>query len=145
MDIKTISGDDLPPGLRDALLSHVLRGAGERKMRPARLADLQGLLTGLGQPKFEIGDIVVLRKWAHRMFKWPTADDKCIVTQVLDTPYRRGDVGTAESAKRCDFALAFVDADGDVIEYLHDSRMFEKVASIYDPIVLPDGEVLPTC
>jgi len=31
-----------------------------------------------------------------------------------------------------------------VLEFLHDSRMFEKVGSIYDPITLPDGEVLPT-
>src|SRR3546814_358795 len=116
---------------------------GPMRLRPAKLADLQGLLEGTHQKKFEIGDIVTLRPWAHGRYKWPQEGDRCIVTQVLDAPRRAGEDGSAMESRPKDIALAFLDPDGDVMEYLHDSRMFQKVGSIYDPVTLPDGEQLP--
>lgn len=114
----------------------------EPKFRPALLADVRGLLEAATQSKFKIGDIVQLRPFAKDHFKWPTADDRCVVTQVLETPYRGGEAGTPETAKCGDIALAFVSPTGLLVEYLHDSRMFEKVGSIYDPIE-HNGETLP--
>lgn len=145
--LMELLGDALPPGAKiDGV--HVVgipRGGKGPDIRPATLAFLQGLLKGTVQPKFEIGDIVVLREWAaERYFKWPKAGDRCIVTQVLAVPYRSGDYGSAVAGRPQDIALAFVDSDGDLIEYLHDSRMFEKVGSIYDPVTTADGEKLAT-
>ncbi len=114
----------------------------EPKFRPALLADVRGLLEATTQPKFKIGDIVQLRPFAQNLFKWPTADDRCIVTQALETPYRGGEDGTPEPAKCGDITLAFVAPTGVLVEYLHDSRMFVKVGSIYDPIE-HNGETLP--
>lgn len=116
------------------------RGRPEVSLKAASLANLQGLLEGSRQPKFEIGDIVVLRPWAHNRFKWPKADERCIVTQALAAPVHSGDDGTPAEGKPKDIALAFIDSDGDVLEFLHDSRMFMRVGSIYDPVRLPDGE-----
>lgn len=141
MDIKVI-GDDLPEGLKEAL-SGMLRSEGEIP-RPATLAHIQDLLKGDAQPKLQVGDKVKLRPSFVKLFKFPSDDDVCIVTQVLDTPYREGNPGTAVLGRRNDMAIAFVDSDGDVLEFLHDSRMFEKVGSIYDPLTLPNGEVVPT-
>lgn len=141
MDIKVI-GDDLPEGLKEAL-SGMLRSKGEIP-RPATLAHIQDLLKGAGQPKLEIGDKVKLRPSFATHFKFPNADDICIVTQLLDTPYREGDASTAKAARQSDIALAFVDSSGELFEVLYDSRMFEKVGSIYDPLTLPNGEVVPT-
>lgn len=141
MEINLVGGGSLPPELLKMLGGG---GGDDITMRPARLADLQGLLTGDAQPKLQVGDIVVLREFAKNRFKWPTNDDRCIVTQVLDVPFRGGEPGTALPGRRHDFALAFKDDDGDILEFLHDSRMFERVGSIYDPVTLPNGEVLPT-
>lgn len=144
MDIKTIDGDDLPDEVKKALMAHIMGGGGKDHMRPARLADLQGLLEGTHQPRFEVGDIVQLRPFAKGRFKWPTEDDRCIVTQVLDTPYRTGEPGTFRPAVSHNIALAFVDEDDDdLMEFLHDSRLFVKVGSIYDPITLANGEAVP--
>jgi len=141
MTIKEISGDDLPPGLREALIGH-LTGDKEPRFKAANLANIQGLLEGRVQPKFEVGDIVTLRPWAFNLHKWPKEGDKCIVTQVLDEPIRFGEAATMKIAEPLSIAIAFVDSDGDVCEYLYDARRFIKVGSIYDPVTLPDGETV---
>src|SRR3546814_3149329 len=68
--LKRILGDALPPGvnIEGVKVMGVPAGAlkGPMRLRPAKLADLQGLLEGTHQKKFEIGDIVTLRPWAHR-------------------------------------------------------------------------------
>lgn len=136
----------LPPGVSVEDVHVIERPAsGKRRYpRPALLADLRGLLVGAVQKKFELGDIVVLRAWAEPHMKFPKIGERCIVTQVLDAPYRGGEAGTCLPGIPHDIALAFIDPDGDVFEYLYDSRMFEKVGSIYDPVTTTDGEVLPT-
>jgi len=98
-------------------------------MMPADAEQLNGLLEGARAAPLAVGDVVRLRPWAHGRFKWPRADDRCIVTQVLPVPYRHGDNGTPQPASPSDIALAFVDGDGDILEFLHDRRMFEKVGS----------------
>ncbi|MEY9435560.1 hypothetical protein [Bradyrhizobium elkanii] len=108
---------------------------------PATLAQVRHLLEGDKQ-RFVVGDIVQLHESAANLYHWPKADDRCIVTQVLDTPYRSGESGTPQPAKRSDFAIAFVAPDGELLEFLHDSRQFKKVGSIYDPIE-HNGETLP--
>lgn len=137
-------GVDLPGEVREALargdasisVQSIPIGGGHSPdcscstMMPADAEQLAGLLAGARAAPFQVGDVVRLRPWARGRFKWPRDDDRCIVTQVLDTPYRHGDSGTSTPAKACDIALAFADGDGDVLEYLHDRRMFEKVGSI---------------
>lgn len=144
--LKELLGGALPPGveINDVQVIGIPSRKKEPSFRPATLASLQGLLKGAYQPKFEIGDIVVLREWAENRFKWPEAGDRCIVTQVLAVPYRSGENGTAESGRPHDMALAFIDPDGHVVEFLHDSRMFKKVGSVHDPVTLSNGETLPT-
>lgn len=141
MKAITINADDLGGGAK-AVLEGLL-GQREVPFKPASLAHIQDLLKGTGV-KFEIGDKVKLRPQFSNNFRFPKADDVCIVTQVLDTPYRNGDSGTAIAGRNNDFAIAFIADDGDLVEVLYDSRMFEKVGSIYDPIELPNGEVVPT-
>lgn len=137
----------LPPGAKvDSVRVIGMRGRdGEDVLRPALLADLRGLLAGAVQKKFGLGDIVVVRDWAVSRLKFPKSGERCIVTQVLDVPYRSGEMGTRVPAHPFDIAIAFIDPDdGEVLEFLQDSRMYEKVGSIYDPITTTDGEVLPT-
>lgn len=137
----------LPPGAKvDSV--RVIGMPGRTKggyPRPALLADLRGLLASAVQKKFELGDIVVLRGWAASTVRFPKLGERCIVTQVLDVPYRGGEVGTPDVGRPYDIAIAFIDpSDGEVLEFLQDSRMYEKVGSVYDPITTTDGEVLPT-
>ncbi|AAQ54963.1 hypothetical protein Bcep22_gp30 [Burkholderia phage Bcep22] len=88
------------------------------------------LVEAAKQPRFELGDIVVLREHADDKFKWPQPGEECIVTQVLDTPVRTGQHGSAMWAQPCDFAIAMISPDGELMEFLHDSRDFVKVGSI---------------
>lgn len=143
MDVEIIGGDSMPPDIKEAL-SRALGGKKRPDMRPARLADIQELLKGAAQPKLQVGDIVVMRNiWLER-YSWPKPGDRCIVTQVIDPPVRVGEGGTSGLAVAHDIALAFVDEnDGELTEYLHDSRGFERVGSIYDPVTLANGETLP--
>lgn len=132
-------GGELPDELK-ALLGGAL-GKGPKYV-PARMNQLRHLLEK-AEP-LAIGDIVQLKPETADGYKWPTAEQKCIVTQVLDQPFRIGSYGTPQPAKPLDFALAMLDEnDGQIAEYLHDSREFVKVGSIYDPIKLADGEELP--
>lgn len=137
MDIKTLGG----PGLGE-LLKAAAR-VEQLTFRPATLADIRGLLEGAAQDRLQIGDIVKLRPYAANMHEFPKVDERCIVTQVLDAPYRSGDGGTMAAGRLADIALAMVDSDGDLSEFLYDSRRFEKVGSIYDPITLANGETVP--
>ncbi|AEZ50841.1 hypothetical protein DC1_00023 [Burkholderia phage DC1] len=90
----------------------------------------RALIEAARQPRFELGDVVVLRPHAHDSFKWPQPGEKCIVTQVLETPVRTGQHGSAMFAKPGDFAIAMISPDGELMEFMHDSRDFEKVGSI---------------
>lgn len=83
-------------------------------------------------PPLKFGDIVELRDWAKGFFKWPRPGERCIVTQVLSVPVRAPYDGTPSSSMALDIALAFVDPDGDITEFLHDSRRFRKVGTIYE-------------
>ena len=117
-----------------------IRAAQQPQMRPATLAQARALLQ---RPPVSVGDIVVLKAEFRGIYKWPTDNERCIVTQVLDRPIHRGETGTNALARRLDIALAFYDAnDGTLCEYLHDGRMFNVVGSVYDPVQLPDGESL---
>lgn len=130
-------------GLASAGLDvHVVGGKKGEGWTAATLAQVRGLIEGDKQ-RFAVGDIVQLREFAADNYHWPKAEHRCIVTQVLDTPYRQGGHGTPEPAHRNDFAIAFVSPDGNVLEFLHDTREFQKVGSIYDPVTLPDGEQIP--
>lgn len=121
---------------------HVVGAEKSEGWEPATLAQVRHLLE-TDKQRFAVGDIVQLREFAANKYHWPKAEHRCIVTQVLDTPYRYGDQGTPEPSKRNDFSIAFVAPDGNVLEFLHDSREFTKVGSIYDPVTLPDGEQIP--
>lgn len=137
----------LPPGVKidDVRVLGIPSSRKSSTPRPATLANLQGLLRGAAQDKFKIGDIVVLRPWGEAHVTFPKIDEHCIVTQVLDVPYRVGEFGTPDNGRPLDMAIAFIDPrDGSVVEFLQDSRMFEKVGSIYDPITTADGETLAT-
>lgn len=123
----------------NALLSGLASGAPEPEFKPAKMVHIRELLEATSQPKFEIGDIVVLRDWSQTFYRLPKKEDRCIVTQVLQVPFRGGEPGTIQTAKCYDIALAFLDPDEDVVEFLMDSRAFKKVGSIYDPIEV-DGE-----
>lgn len=125
----------LPDELGEALAGALgLSPSGDDpKPIPFTAADAEqalALIQASRQPRFELGDIVVLRPHAHDRFKWPQPGEKCIVTQVLDEPARTGNPGTPTFAERRDFAIAMVSPDGDVCEFMHDSRDFEKVGSI---------------
>lgn len=100
--------------------------------KPATAADIAELIESTSQTKFKFGDIVELREFGKNRYKWPKAGDQCIVTQVLETPCRAPYDGSNRSAIRHDVALAFMDPDGNLTEFLHDSRLFRKVATIFD-------------
>jgi hypothetical protein len=137
---KMIGAIPVPPeaaaGLLDAIgLGHLVPDQGEQdaaaRYVPASAEQARVLIDAAHQPRFQLGDVVRLRPHAHGRYKWPTNDDECIVTQVLDEPLRLGTEGTPGIARRLDFAIAIFDSkDGDLLEYLHDSREFEKVGSI---------------
>ncbi|MEI2416170.1 hypothetical protein V8Z80_08290 [Orrella sp. JC864] len=93
---------------------------------------LAGLLEGALAEPFAVGDIVRLRPWAADRFKWPRPGEHCIVTQVLAVPYRQGAHGTARAAEVGDIALGFVDGDGEILEFLYDRRMVERVGSLHE-------------
>lgn len=137
----TIEGGNLPPEL-GRMLAGALGGKhpNAEQWVPATLVDVRGLLEGSQQKPFNIGDLVSLRPHAANDYHWPREGDKCIVTQVLDQPYRSGGVSTGEPGKKADFAIAIKTPKGEVLEFLHDSRNFVKVGSIYDPIKLASGE-----
>src|SRR3546814_20338843 len=90
---------------------------GPMRLRPAKLAALQGLLEGTHQKKFEIGDIVTLRPWAHGRYKWPQEGDRCIVTQLLDAPRRAGAAGSALASRTKDHALASLATEPDARDH----------------------------
>lgn len=119
------------------------RSDGDTSLKPATMAQIRGLLEGIAQKPFVIGDIVQVRGHAADRFKFPKADDKCIVTQLVNPPYRTGNAASTETALVMDFGVAFYDADDErVIECLYDSRHFVKVGSIYDPVLTASGEEL---
>lgn len=120
------------------------RAAAEKaELKPATMVQVRPLLEGTGQ-KFAIGDIVTLREAFKDSYRYPKADEKVIVTQVLDQPFRSGSTNSAEAGSLADIGLAFYEEDGGrIVEFLQDSRHYVKVGSIYDPIELPSGEKLP--
>lgn len=120
--LGTILGDVLTRGM----------GKSDASFRPATAADLAELIEATGQPKFLFGDIVELRNFATNRYKWPKAGDQCVVTQILEAPLRVPYDGSGKSAVRHDIALAFVDPDGEIMEFVHDSRCFRKVGTIFD-------------
>lgn len=130
--IEILGGRGLPPGLGEALLGALSGHDHDSSMKPATKEQIAGLLEATKQPKLELGDIVVLRDHATDRFKWPQPGEEVIVSQVLEAPYRSGDVGTSEPTIRADIALAFACSQGHIHESLHDSRNFRKVGSIYD-------------
>jgi hypothetical protein len=121
--------------LLGSLLGAALSGgpaAADPGFRPATAADIAELIEATNQPKFKFGDIVQLREFAKNRYKWPKDGDQCIVSQILEAPNRAPYDGSARSAIRHDIALAFIDPDGEIMEFVHDSRYFRKVGTIYD-------------
>ena len=119
-------------------LKEALDGGANPGFKPATAVDIAELIEASNQSKFKFGDIVELRTYAKDFFRWPRADDKCIVTQVLEEPHRADYDGSERSGKRLDMAIAFLDPAGRVCEFLHDSRNFRKVATIFDARVSVD-------
>lgn len=127
---------DLPPATEDKGAS---AGASDddkkEKYRPATADEVGPLLR---RQQLEVGDIVQLQPRMAGMFKWPKPGQDCIVTQVIDPPYRSGEHGTAQLGETCDIALGYVLANGPggrevLCEFVHDSRNFDKVGRIAPP------------
>lgn len=125
-DAQEIPG--MPPGLTSLF--------GEREeARPAgpvpatREQALRLMAARAEGQQLKVGDTVVWRD-GLKSAKWPDYGQQCVVTQVLPAPLHTGEAGTPIIAEADDIALAFTLPDGDLVEFLHDSRRFTKVASI---------------
>lgn len=142
MEVKMGNGSALA-----ALMAGIASGAGPSTLKAASMVQIRALLEGTSQPAFQIGDIVQLRPDIGHNYRFPQVDEKSIVTQVLEKPYRTGDSSSTESADRKTIALAFIDEaeEGRIAECLYDGRHFVKVGSIYDPVTMPDGSEIPVC
>ncbi|HET8668869.1 MAG TPA: hypothetical protein VFM10_12870 [Terriglobales bacterium] len=80
---------------------------------------------------FAVGDVVKLRPEFEKSIRYPAAGQEVIVTQVLLEPVRGGRHGTPSEADPKNIAICMVDPeDGQLVEFLHDSRKFVKVGSI---------------
>lgn len=130
--VEVLGESDLPDEVRDALRDKLgeLLGGHRHTFSPASKDQALLLIEGSGE-KFAVGDVITLRDFAGDRFKWPKLGDEVIVTQVLDQPYRSGDGGTGEPAGRNDIAIAFTCNKGHIHEFLHDSRLFRKVGTIF--------------
>lgn len=112
-------------------LAERMVGSGEESpYTAANLEQAMALISAGRETKPKVGDLVVLRDHVAKVYKWPKAGEKCIVTQVISPPWRHGAFGTSQIAVTHDFAIAFVDGDGDVVEFAHDSRNFRVVGNI---------------
>lgn len=130
--------------LGEALTQEIFeRSPGDRAdPRPATLDRARAIIEAGQQPKFEVGDVVRLRPWAKHYNKWPKMGDECIVTHVMGAPLYGNQVGYSSFGTPHNINLAFIDADGDMVEFAYDSRQFEKVRSVYDPVTTDSGEIL---
>lgn len=89
-----------------------------------------------------LGDIVEPRPDLNSLVKFPAPGQRLVVTQVLAEVQHllaEGHSGTPYEAMRQDIGLAFMttprnkpDMKPILVEYLHDSRYFTKVGSIYE-------------
>lgn len=123
----------LPPNLADELHKIISGKIKKRELKTPSLAQIRGLLEGSTQPRFKVGDYVTLRPHAKGIYNCCEEGGEYLISQVLDVPYRAGDSSTSKCATLCDVAIVFIDEDGDIVEYLVDSRNFKSLGtSIYD-------------
>lgn len=126
----------------------LLRKLGVEPPAPFRAATTAEFLAFFkGWPELKVGDIVEVRE-GYSLDQWPTKGERAIVSQVLETPIRRGAAFTEQMGRRNDVALIFVqNTDAEVLaamaeagesstqriyEFLYDSRRLKKVGNVFE-------------
>ena len=128
----------------------LLKKLGVTPPLPFRAATKEEFLSFFnGWSTLKIGDIVEIRE-GFELDQWPTKGEKAIVSQILETPIRRGTAYTEQMGRRNDVALMFVsNTDTEVVaamaeamgeqpepphiaEFLYDSRRLKKVGSVFE-------------
>lgn len=68
-------------------------------------------------------------RWQERMknSRWPAYGEIVEVFRVFPVRYVTGKEGSPSAANENDFSLITHDNDGDIIEFIYDSRRFERV------------------
>ena len=139
---------DRPPAEGDTDDHPLLKKLGLEPPAPFRAASKEEFLKffGDGWEQFQVGDIVEVRA-GFQLDSWPKVGEQAIVSQVLETPIRRGAAFTEQMGRRNDVALVFVqNTDAEVLEamaeagqpeqqriyeFLYDSRRLKKVGSVF--------------
>lgn len=105
---------------------------------PATYSQARELIEAVWFPT--VGDVVEAKPTVALFCAFPQPGERMVVTQVLPQPlHGRGEEGSPTDAVTPDIALAFVAVKRGtqqpaVVEYLHDSRFFTRVGSIYDEV-----------
>lgn len=75
--------------------------------------------------QFEIGDVVVWKGEEFKNRRQPALDQKAVVSYIYSEPqYYPSDGGSPYDFEPLTIRLAFIDKDGDMMEYPYDSRRF---------------------
>lgn len=128
----------------------LLKRMGIEPPAPYRAASREEFMTFFeGWAELKIGDVVEVRE-GYALDKWPTKGEQAIVSQVLETPLRRGTAYTEQVGRRNDVALLFVtntdaevmaamaEAAGEAVEaphiaeFLYDSRRLKKIGNVFE-------------
>lgn len=74
---------------------------------------------------FKVGDVVEWKSQEAKNKKMPDLWQKAVVSYIYPEPqYCQGEGGSSYDFEPITFRLAFIDKDGDMMEYPYDSRRF---------------------
>lgn len=76
-------------------------------------------------PGFSIGDVVAWKGEDFKNKRWPDLTQRAVVSYIYPEPIFNSDrSGSPYEFEPLDIRLAFIDEDGDYMEYAYDSRRF---------------------